>query len=265
MSRTERSYYLPGVNEPGKQRWRNGTKFQYEDVEFDIHSLAQRPAEHSWNLRVFVDVSVQQETGLSVPESGPTAGLPDQAYYFSKRSPPAQSDSSRTLESSETLLPSILEETESFGLKVVDIIAECINDSCSTKPLHTKLKEFQDKYKTPENCKVLFVPTVNLELWMICHVKPSREILVCKRFRKLWLSLHSQRCCCSTFQDEEDKHVMITIGTKRKSFWTLESVDAYYRMTLLYEQSIWNSSQSCLLTAKKPFVLSFNIGMCFNY
>ena len=27
------------------------------------------------------------------------------------------------------------------------------------------MKELQDKYKTPENCKVLCVPKVNLELW----------------------------------------------------------------------------------------------------
>ena len=45
--------------------------------------------------------------------------------------------------------------TESFGPKVVDIIAERINDSCSKKPLDTKLKELKDKYKTPENYKVL--------------------------------------------------------------------------------------------------------------
>ena len=33
------------------------------------------------------------------------------------------------------------------------------------KPLGSKFKELQDKYKTPQNCKFLCVPKVNLELW----------------------------------------------------------------------------------------------------
>lgn len=115
-------------------------------------------------------VSGQQETRPSVPESGTSGRLPDSGFdptatILVEGSPAAQSNSSQTLESSETLLPSIFEETESFGPKVVDIIAERINDSCSKKPLDTKLKELQDKYKTPENCKVLCVPKINLELW----------------------------------------------------------------------------------------------------
>ena len=115
-------------------------------------------------------VSGQQETRLSVPESGTSTRLPDSSFdptatILAEKGPAAQSNRSQTLESSETLLPSIFEETESFGPKVVDIIAERRNDSCSKKPLDTKLKELQDKYKTPENCKVLCVPKVNLELW----------------------------------------------------------------------------------------------------
>ena len=115
-------------------------------------------------------VSGQQETRPSVPESGTSGRLPDSGFdptatILVEGNPAAQSNSSQTLESSETLLPSIFVETESFGPKVVDIIAERINDSCSKKPLDTKLKELQDKYKTPENCKVSCVPKINLELW----------------------------------------------------------------------------------------------------
>ena len=40
-----------------------------------------------------------------------------------------------------------------------------MNDACSKKPLESKFKELQDKYKTPQNCKFLCVPKVNLELW----------------------------------------------------------------------------------------------------
>jgi len=138
-----------------------------------------------WNLTVIVSktswtfviswnpfrrkVSGQQETHLSAPESGTSARLPDSGFdptdtILAEGSLAAQSNSSQTLESSEAILPSIFEETESFGPKVVDIIAERINNSCSKKPLDTKLKQLQDKYKTPENCKVLCVPKVNLEL-----------------------------------------------------------------------------------------------------
>ena len=150
-----------------------GDEFQYEDVELDTDSLKDQ-----LGIREILEslstlsrkVSGQQETRLSVPESGTSARLPDSGFdpmatILAEGSPAAQSNCSQTLESSETLLPSIFEETESFGLKVVDIIAERINDLCSKKPLDTKLKELQDKYKTPENCKVLCVPKVNLELW----------------------------------------------------------------------------------------------------
>ena len=148
-------------------------EFQYEDVEFDIDSpkdqLGIRDILESLST-LSRKISGQQETRLSVPESGTSARLPDSGFdttatILAEGSPAAQSNSSQTLGSSETILPSIFEETESFGPKVVDIIAERINDSCSKKPLDTKLKELQDKYKTPENCKVLCVPKVNLELW----------------------------------------------------------------------------------------------------
>ena len=87
-------------------------------------------------------VSGQQETRPSVPESGTSGRLPDSGFdptatILVEGSPAAQSNSSQTLESSDTFLPSIFEETESFGPKVVDIIAERINDSCSKKPLDT--------------------------------------------------------------------------------------------------------------------------------
>ena len=52
-----------------------------------------------------------------------------------------------------------------------------ICDSCSKTPLDTKLKELQDKHKTPENCKVLCVPKVNLELWHdLPHATKTRDL-----------------------------------------------------------------------------------------
>ena len=48
---------------------------------------------------------------------------------------------------------------------MADAIAQRVNDACSKKPLELKFKELQDKYKTPQNCKFLCVPKVNLELW----------------------------------------------------------------------------------------------------
>jgi hypothetical protein len=62
-------------------------------------------------------------------------------------------------------LPSIFEETETVGPYVADAIAKRVNDAVSKKPLDTKFKELQDKYKSPKNCPFLCVPRVNLELW----------------------------------------------------------------------------------------------------
>jgi len=69
-----------------------------------------------------------------------------------------------TLESSE-FLPSIFEEAETVGPDVADAIAQRVNDAVSKKPLETKFKELQDKYRSPKNCQFLCVPKVNLELW----------------------------------------------------------------------------------------------------
>lgn len=66
---------------------------------------------------------------------------------------------------SSMFLPSVFEEKESFGADVADVITQRVNDPCSKKPLESKFKELQDKYKTPQNCKFLCVPKVNLELW----------------------------------------------------------------------------------------------------
>ena len=56
-------------------------------------------------------------------------------------------------------------DEESFGSDVADVIAQWVTDACSKKPLESKFKELQDKYKTPQNCKFLCVSKVNLELW----------------------------------------------------------------------------------------------------
>ena len=73
-------------------------------------------------------------------------------------------DSTKQLDSS-LFLPSVFEEKESFGSDVADVIAQRVNDACSKKPLESKFKELQDKYKTAQNCKFLCVPKVNLKLW----------------------------------------------------------------------------------------------------
>ena len=118
-------------------------ELQYEDVEFDIDSLKDQ-----LGIREILEslstlsrkVSGQQETRLSVPESGTSTRLPDSGFdptatILAEEGPVTQSNGSQSLASSETLLPSIFEETESFGPKVVDIIAECINDSYVQKNL----------------------------------------------------------------------------------------------------------------------------------
>ena len=74
----------------------------------------------------------------------------------------SRADSTKQLDSS-VFLPSVFEE-ESFGSAVADVIAQRVNYACSKKPLESKFKELRDKYKTPQNCKFLCVPKVNLEL-----------------------------------------------------------------------------------------------------
>ena len=61
-------------------------------------------------------------------------------------------------------LPSVFEEKESFGSDVADVIAQRVNDACSKKPLESKFKELQDKYKTPQNCKFLCVPNAPINV-----------------------------------------------------------------------------------------------------
>ena len=65
----------------------------------------------------------------------------------------------------EFKLPSVFEETESFGPEVAEVIAQRVNDTCSKRAMDSKLKDLYERYKTPANCKYLCVPKVNLELW----------------------------------------------------------------------------------------------------
>ena len=103
---------------------------------------------------------------------------------------PAADISPKTLESSE-FLPSIFDETETFGPDVAEAIAQRVNDAVnSKKPLETKLKELQDKNKLPRNCNLLCVPKVNLELsGMTNHAPPSLKFLAGKKYRKICSSL----------------------------------------------------------------------------
>ena len=55
-----------------------------------------------------------------------------------------------------------VDSPEGFSSDVADAIAQRVNDACSRRPLESKVKELQDKYKTPQNYKFLCVPKVNL-------------------------------------------------------------------------------------------------------
>ena len=89
----------------------------YEDVEFDIDSLKDQLGIHEILESLSTlsrKVSGQQETCLSVPESGTSTCLPDSGFdptatILVEEGPAAQSNGSQTLESSETLLPSIFQ------------------------------------------------------------------------------------------------------------------------------------------------------------
>ena len=77
----------------------------------------------------------------------------------------------------EFKLPSVFEETESFGPEVAEVIAQRVNDACSKKAMDSKLKDLYEKYKTPANCKYLCVPKVNLELWHdLCKESKSEDL-----------------------------------------------------------------------------------------
>ncbi|EDO28202.1 predicted protein [Nematostella vectensis] len=80
--------------------------------------------------------------------------------------PDKESSANSSLDSSAAaqFLPSFFEQKEGYGRKVIDVIAERVNDACSKKPLEEKLKELQNEYKTPENCQFI-VPKINVELW----------------------------------------------------------------------------------------------------
>ena len=109
----------------------------------------------------------------SVPESGNTAAKSDTvdpvfshdavfdptAVISTEQTSASTSgaDSLKQLDSS-VFLPSVFEEKESFGSDVADVIAQRVNDACSKKPLESKFKKLQHKYKTPQNLQVLVCP-----------------------------------------------------------------------------------------------------------
>lgn len=102
----------------------------------------------------------------TVPESGQGSSSTDASEFDPCL---GLSQTTGTPENSEAtaadFLPSIFEETETFGPDVSEVIAQRVNDAVSKKPLEAKFKELQDQYKTPKNCHLLCVPKVNLELW----------------------------------------------------------------------------------------------------
>ena len=147
---------------------------QDDHFEFDIDDLKnQLGIDHIMqSLNALNEKLVGLGGVASPPESGSTAVFSHDAVFdptavISTEQTSAFTSgagSTKQLDSSE-FLPSVFEEKESFGSDVADVIAQRVNDACSKKPLESKFKELQDKYKTPQNCKFLCVPKVNLELW----------------------------------------------------------------------------------------------------
>ena len=155
---------------------------QDDHDEFNIDDLKdQLGIDHIMqSLNVLNEKLVSLGSVASLPESGNTAAKSDTvdsvfphdavfdptATISTEQTSASTSgaDSTKQLDSS-VFLPSVFEEKESFGSDVADVIAPRVNDACSKKPLESKFKELQDKYKTPQNCNFLCVPKVNLELW----------------------------------------------------------------------------------------------------
>ncbi|PFX12244.1 hypothetical protein AWC38_SpisGene23830 [Stylophora pistillata] len=196
-------------------------EFQYEEMEFDIDSL-----KHQLGIREILvslstlsqKVSGQQEIRSPVPESGTLARLPDSGFdptatFLAEESPAAQSNSSQALESSEILLPSIFEETESFGPKVVNVIAGRMSDSCSKKPLDTT-----------KNCKI----SIKLQ-------RTAREVahvigLLVSAFPAVsFLNLHYRSvelCKSQALSVNPDFHQIIHLSSRAMSDlrWVIESI-----------------------------------------
>ena len=84
----------------------------------------------------------------------------------------------------EFKLPSVFEETDSFGPEVAEVIAERVNDACSKRAMESKLKDLYEKYKTPANCKYLCVPKVNLEPWHDLSKEPKSKDLGLQELQK---------------------------------------------------------------------------------
>ena len=53
----------------------------------------------------------------------------------------------------EFKLPSVFEETKSFGPEVAGVIAQRVNDACSKKAMDSKLKDLYEKYDSCKNAK----------------------------------------------------------------------------------------------------------------
>ena len=137
-----------------------------DNFEFDLDELKEQLGidqifdKLNFLAEAFVSRTEHSGSGAQVSKSVTEAA--DGA--FDPTAPMVVPDDS-SLKDEEFKLPSVFEETESFGPAVAEIIAQRINDACCKKAMDTKLKELYEKYKTPDNCKYLCVPKVNSELW----------------------------------------------------------------------------------------------------
>ena len=126
---------------------------QDDHFEFDIDELKdQLGIDHIMrSLNALNEKLVGLGAVASVPESGNTAAISDTVdpVFSHDAASTSGADSTKQLDSS-VFLPSVFEEKESFGSDVADVIAQRVNDACSKKPLESKFKELQDKYKTPQ-------------------------------------------------------------------------------------------------------------------
>ena len=118
----------------------------------------------------------------------------------------------------EFKLPSVFEETESFGPEVAKVIAERVNDACSKRAMESKLKDLYEKYKTPASCKYLCVPKVNLEVWHDLSKEPKSKDFGLQELQKGIVKLLDSALKARKDKSSMDPNVLLPLLTDAVTF-----------------------------------------------
>jgi hypothetical protein len=82
-----------------------------------------------------------------------------------------------------------LSPEEATGPKIGSGLAKAVNAAVSVKSKNESMGEIAKRYNRPENCSYLKAPKVNEEIWEAMNKMHIHPILLCKKFKDIWLKV----------------------------------------------------------------------------